>query len=157
MLESPPQIPEGTPPSEVAVRYERRDASVRALLWFGGGFLLVAVLLHLAAWWVYRSLTVEQQAHQPEVPPAAHGLPRFPQDLEQIPAPRIQVRDEEALRQLRREEDKYLHRPPSWVDRQRGIVRLPIDQALKRLAADPALAAAAGLRTLPPAKEQKHE
>jgi hypothetical protein len=49
------------------------------------------------------------------------------------PGPRLQTNDEADLRRLRDEEDKQLN-GYHWIDKQRGIVRIPIGEAMKKLA-----------------------
>lgn len=49
------------------------------------------------------------------------------------PGPRLQTNDEADLRRFRGEEDKQLN-GYHWIDKQRGIVRIPIGEAMKKLA-----------------------
>jgi hypothetical protein len=49
------------------------------------------------------------------------------------PEPRLQVRPADDLETLQAAEDALLH-GYAWVDRPNGIVRIPIDEAMRRLA-----------------------
>ncbi len=49
------------------------------------------------------------------------------------PGPRLQTNSESDLRRLRAEEEKRLT-TYYWVDKQKGFVHIPIDQAMKKLA-----------------------
>ncbi|MBV9071949.1 MAG: hypothetical protein JO231_24785 [Acidobacteria bacterium] len=50
------------------------------------------------------------------------------------PGPRLQTNPEADLRRLRAEEDKWLN-TYHWIDKQTGIVHIPIVEAMKKLAA----------------------
>jgi hypothetical protein len=49
------------------------------------------------------------------------------------PGPRLQTDSKADLRRFRAEEDRQLN-GYHWIDRQKGIVRIPIDQAMQKLA-----------------------
>ncbi len=49
------------------------------------------------------------------------------------PGPRLQTSTYADLRRFRAEEDKRLN-GYSWIDKQKGIVHIPIDQAMQKLA-----------------------
>lgn len=49
------------------------------------------------------------------------------------PAPQLQTDPQEDLRKFRAEEEARLH-SYGWVDRSKGIVHIPIDQAMKEVA-----------------------
>ena len=151
MPETPPEAaePHATDPVHPSVRRERSDANIRSVLLFGAVLVAVAVFVHLVLWGMFRRSVnqYEDQAKQHPLPPVARDLPRFPQDLREIPPPRLQVRDVEDLRRLRDREDADLYGPPSWVDREKGVVRVPIQDAMQLLA-DARVAEANGARTL---------
>jgi hypothetical protein len=154
-----PEQPETPPPGELSepfhpsVRWERKDASIGGVLLFGAILVIVAVTAHLVLWGMFRGMEKKEKAEQPALPPVAEKLPRFPQGIPDIPAPRLQVRDVDDMKALRQKEEAKLNSPPSWVDAKRGIVRIPIEEAM-RLMQDPKIAAANGARTLPPKKKR---
>jgi hypothetical protein len=49
------------------------------------------------------------------------------------PGPRLETNPEAELQQFRAEEEKWLN-TYGWIDKQKGIVRIPIDEAMKKLA-----------------------
>jgi len=60
-------------------------------------------------------------------------LPRLAQEREATPGPRLQVGANKDLRQMRAAEDAALNNY-GWVDKNAGIVRIPVDQAMEVLA-----------------------
>lgn len=89
--------------------HERRDIDVRGVLVFAAALLVTAVTLHFALWGLLSALG----AGRP-VPPA-----------EPAPLP-------EPLWKIRSDEDAWLS-TYGWVDRNAGIVRIPIDRAIEIL------------------------
>jgi hypothetical protein len=49
------------------------------------------------------------------------------------PGPRLQTNPEAELQRLRAEEEEWLN-TYRWIDKQKGIVHIPIDEAMKKLA-----------------------
>jgi hypothetical protein len=61
------------------------------------------------------------------------SLPDVSRDLRiNPPGPRLQTDPESDLRQLRTDEEKKLN-TYYWIDKQKGVVHLPIDEAMKKL------------------------
>jgi hypothetical protein len=109
------------------VRHETSDASVRGILAFGGGMILLAIVINLIIWWIFSAMTApEKQAKQPMAPWASSRSERFPREphLEGL----------EALRAQEQPAPEDLLQSYGWVDRQAGIVRIPIGEAMKLLA-----------------------
>jgi hypothetical protein len=105
--------------------YERRDLSVRAAVLFGVFLALTAIAVHLVIWLLYSYFG--RQAASTEVvqyPMAQMARPQLP------PEPRLQTEPREDLKALRREEDAILS-SYAWVDRNAGVVRIPIDRAMQ--------------------------
>ena len=70
------------------------------------------------------------------------------EDQRQAPAPRLQERSDLDLQDVRAREDRILN-TYGWVDKSRGIVRIPVDEAMKLVAEQglggpPAMAPSAG-------------
>lgn len=66
------------------------------------------------------------------------AFPRSASDVSRAPtveppAPRLQTNPAEDLAQLRFDEEKQLH-SYYWVDKQKGTVHIPIEQAMKKVA-----------------------
>ena len=127
-------MPDPNPPlAHPEVRYEKSDA-------WGGGVIALGVLLALlgllvlaSAGWLFDCLKERaQRKYQPLPSLAAKQRVRLPCDLGKIPQPRLQVSEPLDLVKLRQEEDALLN-GYGWVDREKGIVRIPIDEAMRQL------------------------
>ncbi|HWP59567.1 MAG TPA: hypothetical protein VNL14_16865 [Candidatus Acidoferrales bacterium] len=134
-----------SPRDNPAVRHELSDANVRGIMLFGLWLALVALVIHVAVWVLYRYL------ERPALPsPAA----RRPEIVRPAPGkPQLQVEPQSELAQLRAHEQHILE-SYGWVDREKGIVRVPIQRAMEMIARD-ALPAANKLRTHPARAEKK--
>jgi len=105
--------------------YETRDLSVRASILFGVFLLLAAVVVHLVVWLLYVHFGTEAaSADVRQYPLAQVGRPVLP------PEPRLQVQPREDLKDLRRQEDAILS-SYGWVDRNTGVMRIPVDRAMQ--------------------------
>lgn len=133
--------------------HERSDVNVRALLWFAAIFIVFGALTHAVVYVMFKHF--RQMAHDATTTPLTE-IAR-PEDANVPQIPRLQpfpmkergttmppntstpVVD---MEQMRATEDQALS-TPGWVDRQKGIVRLPIDVAkqlaVQRLNVAPAL------------------
>ena len=126
--------------------HETSDISVGGVFAFAVGLVVVAVAIHVIVWALFRYFNARESAQAAPIYPLAVGLSN-----RQPPEPRLQTNPREDLRALREHEDDLLTRY-RWVDRQAGIVRIPIDQAIK-------ITAARGLpaRQAPPRGENVRE
>jgi hypothetical protein len=125
--------------------HEKSDVNVRALLWSVVIFVVFAAVTHgllYAQYLFYRKwfrssnnpppLTAVARPADAAVPPEPRLQPfatRNASDMVNPPNTNTPVTD---MEQMRAAEDQALH-TPGWVDKQRGIVRLPIAVA-KQLA-----------------------
>jgi hypothetical protein len=111
--------------NEPAARHEESDVNVRGVLGFAAGLLVTAVLIQLMVWLLFVYFRGREAARVvPEYPLAAGEQTRVP------PEPRLQTNPREDLRALRAREDAVLN-SYGWVDRTAGVVRIPIDEAIK--------------------------
>jgi hypothetical protein len=108
-----------------AVDHEETDVNVRAILGFSAVLFTAAVVVHVIIWLLF--LRFEQREARPVQ--AAYPLGAS-QGAQVPPEPRLQINPREDLRTLRDEEDRML-RSYSWVDRNAGIVRIPIEEAMR--------------------------
>ena len=108
----------------VEIGHEERDANIRAILWFALTLALTVVVVMLVAKWVFNVLPKPQPATSSMSSIRASELP---------PEPRLQVNGPADLLKFREQEDSVLN-SYGWVDRQNGIVRIPIDRAIDLLA-----------------------
>ena len=104
--------------------YERSDVNVRAVVKAG---LVVAGLSAFgaaASFGVFLLLKQMDRRHERPLPPLAQEPGRRP------PEPRLQTAPQADLEQLRAQEGQRLS-SYGWVDPQAGIVRIPIEEAMK--------------------------
>jgi hypothetical protein len=110
---------------EPAPRHEQSDVNVRGVLGFAAGLLVTAVLIQFMVWLLFVYFSGREAARVvPEYPLAAGEQTRLP------PEPRLQTNPREDLRALRAREDAILN-SYGWVDKTAGVVRIPIDEAIK--------------------------
>jgi hypothetical protein len=104
--------------------YERSDASPKSLLKFGIGLFLVLVACILGMRWMFFYFAHVQKLGPPASPfENARVLP---------PQPRLQVHPRLDLEKYLDAENRTLT-TYGWVDKQNGVVRIPIDRAMDLL------------------------
>jgi len=118
-----------------AVDHEQSDINVRGVFWFVAILLVSAVVIHVAMWGLLKVFEGRTTRNDPPLPPLSRGEGPHPP-----PSPRLQTSPLEDLKRWRANEDAQLS-GYSWVDRQTGVVRIPIKRA-KQLYAERAKAAA---------------
>jgi hypothetical protein len=103
-------------------RYERRDVQVRPIAMLTVGLIILTIMVLLLLRWMFDVLETRH---------ARFDVPRSPLAISPSPPPqpRLEVVPEHTLRQLRAEEDAILH-SYGWVDRETGVVRIPLDRAM---------------------------
>jgi hypothetical protein len=125
--------------------HERSDVNVRALLWFAAIFIVFAVVTHLVLWVMFKQFA-SMARHATTTPLTAIARPAdasVPQNPRLQPFPMKAQRTGQMMppntttpvvdmEEMHATEDQLLNNP-GWVDKQKGIVRLPIDVA-KQLA-----------------------
>ena len=100
------------------------DVNIRAVFGFGIALFVVAAVIHLLVWVLFGFFAGET-ATSTAAPPAITAAPdRVP------PEPRLQTNPREDLRELRAHEDEVLN-SYGWVDKNAGVARIPIDEAMK--------------------------
>jgi hypothetical protein len=115
---------DGAPHGEV--HHEQSDVNIVGILLFGVCLLAAGVIISLIVGGLFHYLDVrEARQASPEYPLAAAQENRLP------PEPRLQTHPRQDLADLRAREDQTLS-SYSWVDRNAGIVRIPIDEAIKK-------------------------
>ena len=114
------------PTQQPGLGYELRDANVRAIALFGLALLIVIVGVFLLMEWMFADFAA-RPLRSDVLPVAREAMRRLP------PEPRLQANPARALQEIRATEDRVLH-SYGWVDREAGIVRLPIDRAIELLA-----------------------
>ena len=112
-------------PDNVEVVHEESDVNVSAILRYGVGLVVVAAIVHLFLWWllgVYERQNDRAQTHV--FPMAAGQRDRLP------PSPRFQENPQEELQELRAKQ-KALLEGYGWVNKEAGVARIPIEDAMK--------------------------
>jgi len=128
--------------------HEHSDVPVRPLFWFIVIFIVFGVVSHIALFFLYKAFAqAEKRRMDPPATqvarPASADVPQNQPLLQPFARPNVSpnrstpVTD---LLEMRKAEDRVLQHY-GWVDQQRGVVHIPIDEAKKRFASQ---AAAAG-------------
>jgi hypothetical protein len=99
--------------------YERSDADPRLLAALAGGLALFLAAVPLCLLLIY---------------PGAVHRPPAPAPAADIPGPRLQIEPALDLARLRAAEQAQLA-GYGWLDRERGVVRIPIERAMGLIAA----------------------
>ena len=109
----------------VEVVHEESDVNVAAILRYGLGLFAVAVVVHIFLWWLLGAYERQNERAQTQVFPMAAG------QQERLPAaPRFQENPQQELQQLR-ERQKALLEGYGWVNKEAGVARIPIEEAMK--------------------------
>jgi hypothetical protein len=111
------------------VRYEKEDINERSTFWFGFWILVVMVGVSFLLKPLYDFLVTRGMETQE---PAAYVAGADPKALEP-PAPRLQSTPELDLAAFRAQEDAILG-SYAWVEKDRGVVRIPIEEAMRIVA-----------------------
>jgi hypothetical protein len=108
------------------VAHESSDVNVRSVVTFGVGLLVLGAVVYLVVWVFlgFLSQRATRASEQLAYPLAVGQGDRVP------PEPRLQTNPRADLRELRESEEKRLD-SYGWVDRNAGIVHIPIDDAIK--------------------------
>src|SRR5262245_47970201 len=106
------------------VHHETSDANIRAVFGFGIGLTITTLFIGAAVWLLFQYFTARQARPTFTEYPLAVDQPRLP------PEPRLQTNPRQDLLDLRAREDQVLN-SYSWVDKNTGVVRIPIDRAME--------------------------
>jgi hypothetical protein len=106
------------------VHHEESDANITAVFAFGVGLIGVAAVVFLLVFVLFRFFEVREAARVPPAYPLAISREALP------PEPRLQTNPREDLADLFAKEDALLT-SYGWVDKNAGVVRIPIDEAMK--------------------------
>ena len=107
--------------------HETSDVSIGAIVKFGIGLAVAALLIHVVMWGLFRVMDAREGKRDRPIPPlVAAALRRTP------PEPRLERDALSPRRRMQVEEDTALT-TYGWVDRDAGIVRIPIERAMEIL------------------------
>ena len=111
------------PPSNAAAGHELSDLDPKKIGWFGAALALLIIGALLASYLLFNWFYASVRRAQPKPSPLSFNR-------EPTPEPRLSVRAGDELQSLRAEEEKALN-SYEWVDRDHGIVRIPIARAME--------------------------
>jgi hypothetical protein len=126
--------------------HEESDVNVRALLWFVVIFIAFAAVTHFALWLMFKFFVQLEHGNAANAPMTSVARPPgadMPQEPRLQPFPTAAERDVMPpyrntpvtdMLDMRAKEDAVL-KNYGWVDQQKGIVHIPIDEAKKQLVA----------------------
>jgi hypothetical protein len=108
-----------------AVQHEESDVNVRAVFTFVAALTVTALVVAGLVYLLFQYFNGREAIRLPvEYPLAAGQRNRLP------PEPRLQTNPRQDLRELRAQEEDVLT-SYRWVDRNAGVVRIPIEQAMR--------------------------
>ena len=111
--------------TDTNVHHEESDVNIRAIFGFAIGLIVVAAVIHVVIWVLFRYFADREAAGMArQYPMGASQSTRLP------PQPRLQTNPRQDLQDLRRIEEEVLN-SYRWVDRNNGIVRIPIKDAMR--------------------------
>ena len=119
--------------------YETRDVNVKAIAKYGVAIVVLALVAHLLVWLVFDFFVGEADKRDPVLSPLA------PKQLQLPPQPRLQAEvigddrnqlpfDSLTLKNQVFHKEEDLLKSYGWIDKNAGIVRIPIDHAMKLVA-----------------------
>ena len=105
--------------------HESSDVDFRGILAFAAALIAVAAVVHLLIYVLFGYFTRREGVTMPaEYPLAAEQANRLP------PEPRLQTDPRQDLADMRAQDDELLG-SYGWVDKNAGVVRIPIEAAMK--------------------------
>ena len=119
------ELPDLEPADNPEIAHEESDVDVRAIVGYGAGLAAVCLIVGLFLWWLQGFFTAQTGREQTLVFPMAAG-----QRDQQPPTPRLQDDPQQDLRDLVAKQQGQLSRY-SWVDKNAGIARIPIEDAMR--------------------------
>jgi len=107
------------------VHHEESDVNLGPILGFGAGLSAVAVFVFFLVWVLFTYFSSRESMRvPPQYPMAAAQGNRLP------PEPRLQTNPRQDLSDLHAGEEQILG-SYGWVDKNAGVVRIPIEEAMK--------------------------
>jgi hypothetical protein len=114
-------------PDNVDVVHEESDVNVGAIIRYGIGLIAVAAVVHVFLFWLLGAYERRHDRAQTQAYPLAAGQQdRLP------PAPRFQENPQQEQQELRAQQASRLS-GYGWVNKERGIARIPIEEAMKMI------------------------
>jgi hypothetical protein len=112
------------PHSGESLAHQPDHSNVRALAWFGAGLAVLVAAALLAIVVLYQTYESAEVARHPR------PSPLLEERRQQVrPGPALQPSDAADMQAMRVEEDQILT-SYGWLDRDRGVVRIPVKRAM---------------------------
>ena len=111
--------------NEKPIRHETRDIHLRPIGWIVVAFIVVAIVIHVAVWWIfqyYRDLEGRRDVRRSMV----EGGEVLPKE------PRLQLSPQQDWDEFYASQQKILN-SYEWLSREEGRVRIPIERAMELL------------------------
>jgi hypothetical protein len=113
--------------------YETRDIKLRPLAVFIAGLTIVGLVVYFVVFAMFRLFSGQAAREDAQLAPSSVSRPaKTPVEERLPPEPRIQANPAADMDALRRQEDAVLT-TYGWVNREAGIVRIPIDMAMRQV------------------------
>jgi hypothetical protein len=114
--------------------YEHEDLTPTGPFYFMAGLAVICIILYVIVFGMYRFLDDYTKTHQPALSPMATAETDTRMvthsDIRTFPEPRLEENERTELRSYEDEEQQRLA-TYDWVDKDKGIVRIPIDRAME--------------------------
>jgi hypothetical protein len=114
--------------------FEHEDLNSKGPFYFMAGLVLLGLVIYLIVFGMYRVLDSYASAHQPAlspmVAPEADTRIVTHEDPQTFPQPRLEENERTELRSFTEDQDRTLA-TYDWVDKDKGIVRIPIARAME--------------------------
>jgi hypothetical protein len=121
------EIPRDTlHPPTVERGHEHTDVYIRPLAVFLAALALSLIVTGGLIGWLFNVFENQAERNDPEPLPLAETAPK-------TPGPLLQVSPRQDLEVLREREERLL-RATQWANRETGVVRIPVEQAMKLIA-----------------------
>lgn len=104
-------------------QHERTDINIKYIAAFAAILVCVTIVLYIVLWGVFNRFAARVGQEQSQAQPVPESNPPL------FPSPRLQVDPQQDLEQLRKKHQELLN-SYGWVDRDAGIVRIPIERAM---------------------------
>ncbi len=116
--------------------FEREDLSSRSVMYFMAGLAIFAAIIYGIVFGMYHFLDTYEKAHQaaisPLLTPQADTRTMTEENTKSFPQPRLEENERNQLRDVIQDQDRKIE-TCDWVDKDRGIVKIPIERAMDLL------------------------
>jgi hypothetical protein len=114
-----------SPNSNEDVRFEGSDVDASSLLKYGFVLVVTTAVVVVLLWRLYFVFVAREAARQPPPP-----ILKVDPEAMTVPLPNLQSQPTLDLTAFRAREDGVLH-SYGWVDKEKGVVRIPIEEAMR--------------------------